>query len=154
MKTWLGVIRVGACLGAALVSGCATQRGDELAALRGEVVLAGLSQVGTPYVYGGNSPREGLDCSGLTQYAHHVAGIDIPRVSVDQLRSAKPLSGRRLRAGDMVFFRTGPTDHHVGLMVDESRFVHASTSRRQVRLDRLDTPYWQARFVGAGTYLD
>jgi cell wall-associated NlpC family hydrolase len=39
-------------------------------------------------------------------------------------------------------------------MVDAERFVHASTSRRQVRLDRLATPYWQARYLGAGTYLD
>ena len=54
----------------------------------------------------------------------------------------------------MVFFKTGPNTYHVGLMVDKERFVHASTSQRQVRLERLDKPYWQARYLGAGTYLN
>jgi cell wall-associated NlpC family hydrolase len=153
MRWRLGFVLFSVTLATGFLSGCATQRGDG-AGPRGDVVLAGLSQVGTPYVYGGTNPGEGLDCSGLTYYAHHVAGVRIPRVSTEQLRAAKPVSGRRLRAGDMVFFQTGPGQHHVGLMVDEGRFVHASTSRRQVRLDRLDTPYWQARFLGAGTYFD
>ncbi|RKT43046.1 C40 family peptidase [Thiocapsa rosea] len=138
---------------AGILSGCATSRND-LGGPRADVVLAGLSQVGTPYVYGGNTPGQGLDCSGLTYYAHHVAGVQIPRVSIEQLRAATPVPGRQPRAGDMVFFRTGPEQHHVGLMVDNERFVHASTSRREVRLDRLETPYWQARYLGAGTYLD
>lgn len=137
-----------------LLNGCASKPDRGLSAKRGDVVMAGLSQVGTPYTFGGSHPKEGLDCSGLTYYAHYVAGVRIPRVSLDQLREAKPIDGRRPRPGDMVFFRTGPTDYHVGLMVDGERFVHASTSRRQVRIDRFDTPYWQARFIGAGTYLD
>jgi cell wall-associated NlpC family hydrolase len=139
---------------AGILSGCASQRVDGLAGSRADVVLAGLSQVGTPYVYGGSSPGEGLDCSGLTYYAHHVAGVQIPRVSTEQLRTATPVPGHQPRPGDILFFRIAPGEHHVGLMVDAERFVHASTSRRQVRLDRLATPYWQARFLGAGTYLD
>ncbi|NCA68502.1 MAG: NlpC/P60 family protein [Sphingobacteriia bacterium] len=153
MKIWSRSFALAAMLTMILTSGCAS-RPDPFAKARGEVVLAGLSQVGTPYVYGGSDPRDGLDCSGLTYYAHHVAGVRIPRVSVDQLRAAKPVSGRRPRAGDMVFFRIAPGEHHVGLMVDDERFVHASTSRREVRLDWLDKPYWQARFLGAGTYLE
>ncbi len=137
-----------------ILSGCATQRGDGLSGPRGDVVMAGLSQVGTPYVYGGTTPGRGLDCSGLTYYAHHAAGVSIPRFSMHQLESAKPVPGRDPRPGDMVFFKTGPAQYHVGLMVDSERFVHASTSRQQVRLDRFHTPYWQARFLGAGTYFD
>jgi cell wall-associated NlpC family hydrolase len=149
-----GDILLCAILASGILSGCATQRGDGLSGARGDVVLAGLSQVGTPYVYGGTTPGEGLDCSGLTYYAHHVAGVQIPRVSTEQLRTATPVPGRQPRPGDMVFFRTGPGQHHVGLMVDNDRFVHASTSRREVRLDRLANPYWQARYLGAGTYLE
>jgi cell wall-associated NlpC family hydrolase len=137
-----------------ILSGCATNRGDVLSGARAEVVFAGLSQVGTPYVYGGTSPGKGLDCSGLTYYAHHVAGVSIPRYSVSQLKASRPVPGREPRPGDMVFFKTGPGQHHVGLMIDSERFVHASTSRQQVRLDRLNTPYWQERLVGAGTYFD
>ena len=154
MRPWQDGCVLCALLVSGILAGCATQRGDGLDGPRADVVLAGLSQVGTPYVYGGSSPGEGLDCSGLTYYAHHVAGVHIPRVSTEQLRTATPVPGRQPRPGDIVFFRIAPGEHHVGLMVDDERFVHASTSRRQVRLDRLATPYWQARYLGAGTYLD
>ncbi|MBK1643310.1 glycoside hydrolase [Thiocapsa imhoffii] len=147
-------IAIAIVIGALMLPGCATHRLNPADASRGDVVLAGLSQVGTPYAYGGTRPGEGLDCSGLTYYAHHVAGVRIPRVSLDQFQAAKPVPGRRLRPGDMVFFETAPGQYHVGLMVDDERFVHASTSRRQVRIDRLNTPYWQARYLGAGTYFD
>ena len=137
------------------LSGCASRVDDkDVSGRRAEVVMAGLSQIGTPYLYGGSSPASGFDCSGLTQYAHHVAGVSIPRVAVEQHRASKPVRLGRPGPGDMVFFNTGPGVYHVGLMVDKERFVHASTSRHQVRVDRLNTPYWTTRYLGAGTYLN
>jgi cell wall-associated NlpC family hydrolase len=137
--------------GVALVlQGCSTDRA--LSGSRGELVTAALSQVGTPYRLGGNSPREGLDCSGLTAYAHRAAGLKIPRMAADQRRSAKPVE-ETPGPGDLVFFRIPPGGEHVGLMVDHERFVHASTSRQRVQLARLDSPYWRRYYVGAGTYL-
>jgi hypothetical protein len=118
---------------------------------RADVVTAALNQIGTPYVYGGTTPHRALDCSGLTQVAHREAGLSIPRVSTQQKAAARPLRGSP-KPGDLVFFKTGPSQYHVGLMVDTGRFVHASTSKRQVRLARLNTPYWQQRFLGAGSY--
>jgi cell wall-associated NlpC family hydrolase len=149
-----GCLVLCALVASGLLWGCATHRGDVVSGPREDVVLAGLSQVGTPYVYGGTSPGKGLDCSGLTYYAHHVAGVSIPRVSTAQLKAAKPVPKRKPRPGDMVFFKTGPGQHHVGLMIDSERFVHASTSRREVLLSYLNTPYWQAHYLGAGTYFD
>jgi len=127
----------------------------DLSGLNGEranVVIAALSQVGTPYVYGGTKPGQALDCSGLTQYAHRAAGVSIPRVSTAQQAAAKPVR-RPPNPGDLVFFKTGPSQYHVGLMVDRDRFVHASTSKRRVRLASLSKNYWQQRYMGAGTYL-
>lgn len=120
---------------------------------RASVVVAALSQMGTPYVFGGTTPGRALDCSGLTSYAHSSAGLRIPRHSMDQKAAARPLRGRP-RPGDLVFFQTGPSDYHVGLMVDAGRFVHASTGKKRVQLARLDADYWRARFLGAGTYLE
>ncbi len=138
----------------ALLTGCASQVSDSgLSGRRADVVLAGLSQIGTPYVYGGKSPATGFDCSGLTYYAHQAAGLSIPRVAIDQQRASHPVRDQP-KPGDMVFFKTGAEVYHVGLMVDKNRFVHASISRNQVRIDRLDTPYWQAHYLGAGTYLN
>lgn len=132
------------------LGGCATKVDKR----RAELVQVGLAQIGTPYVYGGSNPAQGFDCSGLTYYAHQSAGVAIPRVARKQQQASIPVKGNWPRPGDMVFFKTGPSTYHVGLMVDKERFVHASTSRRQVLLDRLNKPYWQARYLGAGTYLN
>ncbi|NEX15555.1 MAG: NlpC/P60 family protein [Halochromatium sp.] len=119
---------------------------------RADLVKAALSQIGTPYVYGGETPYQALDCSGLMLVAHEAAGMRIPRVSTQQQAAAKPLRGAP-KAGDLVFFKTGPSQYHVGLMVDQQRFVHASTSKRRVRLANLGSTYWSERFLGAGSYL-
>ena len=145
----LGPVTAGLLLG-----GCAGLGGSDLDSKRAEVVSAALSQVGTPYRYGGTEPGHALDCSGLTHYAYQAAGVRIPRSSVDQRQGAKPVNPQCPHPGDLVFFRTGPGVHHVGLMVDGERFVHASTSQHKVGLARLHTPYWTARDLGAGTYLD
>ncbi|WP_295390780.1 C40 family peptidase [uncultured Thiodictyon sp.] len=138
-----------------LLSGCAgLNSSQQVSGKRSEVVSAALSQVGTPYRYGANAPGRALDCSALTHYAYQQAGVPIPRMSVDQLRRARPVPLEALRPGDLVFFHTGPGVHHVGLMVDKNRFVHASTSQHKVGLTRLYAPYWTARYVGAGSYLD
>ncbi len=140
----------------AVLVGCAGKSGgrvSEDAHHSSEVVLTGLAQIGSPYVYGGATPAKGFDCSGLTHYAHHRAGLSIPRTALAQSKAAKPVSKSRLRAGDMVFFKTGPSDHHVGLMIDDKRFVHASTSRKKVRVSKIDNPYWERHFIGAGTFL-
>lgn len=138
---------------ALLIGGCAGSGKDGLSGQRAEVVSAALSQIGTPYRYGGNQPGRGLDCSGLTYFAHRTAGVQIPRNSRQQRQEARPVKLRALRPGDMVFFGSGGVVDHVGLMVDQERFVHASTSKGKVILARFGTPYWNARFVGAGTYL-
>lgn len=136
-----------------LLGGCAGSGKDGLSGQRAEVVHAALSQIGTPYRYGGNQPGAGLDCSGLTYFAHRTAGVQIPRTSREQRQAARPVKLKALRPGDMVFFGSGGVVDHVGLMVDRERFVHASTSKGKVMLTRFGTPYWSARFVGAGTYL-
>lgn len=135
------------------VGGCAGSGKGGLSGQRAEVVSAAMSQVGTPYRWGGNQPGAGLDCSGLTYFAHRVAGVQIPRTSREQKQRARPVKARALRPGDMVFFSSGGVVDHVGLMIDQERFVHASASRGKVILARFGTPYWNAHFAGAGTYL-
>lgn len=166
--TMQATLRRGTLIGIAalalVLTGCATKHSRDVSAdgetfdlkgldaQRADVVVAALSQVGTPYVYGGSTPGEALDCSGLTRFAHRAAGLEIPRISTAQQAAARPLRGWP-EPGDLVFFKTGPSQYHVGLMVDRKRFVHASTSKRRVRLASLESDYWQTRFLGAGTYL-
>ena len=78
-----------------------------------------LSQIGTPYVWGGETPGVGFDCSGLVQAAYAVAGTELPRVAQDQYDTTPKLApGAALAPGDLVFFGGGPNSvDHVGLYV-------------------------------------
>ena len=78
-----------------------------------------LSQIGTPYVWGGEAPGVGFDCSGLVQAAYAVAGLALPRVAQDQYDATSKLTpGSALAPGDLVFFGGGPGSiDHVGLFV-------------------------------------
>ncbi len=78
-----------------------------------------LSQIGTPYVWGGETPGVGFDCSGLVQAAYAVAGVSLPRVAQDQYDTTPKLApGAVLAPGDLVFFGGGPGSiDHVGLFV-------------------------------------
>jgi cell wall-associated NlpC family hydrolase len=100
-----------------------------------------LSQVGTPYVWGGETPGVGFDCSGLVQAAYRVAGVTLPRVAQDQFdaTSAVP-AGQPLEPGDLVFFGGGPTSvDHVGLFVgvadDQTVMVDAPHTGADVRME-------------------
>jgi cell wall-associated NlpC family hydrolase len=78
-----------------------------------------LAQVGTPYVWGGETPGVGFDCSGLTQAAYRTAGVTLPRVAQAQFEAGPELgTGTLLQPGDLVFFGGGPGSvTHVGLYV-------------------------------------
>ena len=73
------------------------------------VIAWALAQVGTPYVWGGETPGVGFDCSGLVQAAYEAAGVTLPRVAQRQFDATPRLTqGTVLQPGDLVFFGTGP----------------------------------------------
>jgi cell wall-associated NlpC family hydrolase len=96
--------------------------GATLAAVSGAGAIAvswALSQIGTPYIWGGETPGVGFDCSGLVQAAYAVAGVALPRVAQDQYDRTPELAPEApLAPGDLVFFGGGPGSiDHVGLFV-------------------------------------
>lgn len=110
----------------------------------GERAAAHAAQlVGKPYRYGGTSPSTGFDCSGLVQWSYAQAGRKVPRSTDDQRHASSRVRASDLRRGDLVFFdQEGKKHGHVGLYVGNGEFVHAPSSGKRVRRDRLDTPYW------------
>ena len=99
------------------------------------IVDTALAQQGTPYAWGGSSPR-GFDCSGLVQYAARAAGISVPRTSRTQATVGTPVSRADLRPGDLVFFYN-PVGH-VGIYIGDGKMVHAPTSGDVVRVASVD----------------
>jgi cell wall-associated NlpC family hydrolase len=103
--------------------------------------------VGTPYRSGGADP-DGFDCSGFVQYVFAQQGVMVPRTVEEQARYGMRVD--ELQPGDLVFFHTsGRGATHVGIALDNTRFVHAPSSRGEVRIEPLARPYWADRFVEA-----
>ena len=99
--------------------------------------------VGKPYRYGGSSPA-GFDCSGLVLYSYKQAGLALPHNTDRQRTSSRAIKVAELRPGDLLFFnQEGKKYGHVAIYVGKGQFVHAPSSGKSVRSDRLDNPYWK-----------
>ncbi len=113
------------------------------------LVGTALSLRGAPYRDGGAGPG-GFDCSGFTQYVFAQHGVTLPRGVREQFTIGRNVTPKDLEPGDLIFFTT--TDRgasHVGIAVGGDEFVHAPSSAGVVRVERLSSSYWSARFVGA-----
>ena len=90
--------------------------------------------LGIPYVWGGSSPSQGFDCSGLVMYVYSKLGVSLPHHAASQYRYGHNVPYSRLRPGDLVFF-SGLG--HVGLYVGAGRFIDAPHSGAVVRVTSL-----------------
>ncbi len=110
--------------------------------------MRALGLVGTPYVYGGNTPQGGFDCSGLVNFVFaDAAALSLPRTTAQMAAMPARLVKRdALRTGDLVFFSERDVPNHVGIYVGNGRFVHAPNEGGTVRLDALSNPYWNRNY--------
>ncbi|HEX2567571.1 MAG TPA: C40 family peptidase [Burkholderiales bacterium] len=105
-----------------------------------------LKVVGTRYQYGGADPVSGFDCSGLVQFSYREAGIALPRTTEAQRLASRLIQRTELQAGDLIFFDLeSKKNSHVGIYAGDGSFVHAPSTGKDVRRDRLDAPYWKKR---------
>jgi len=120
-------------------------------AVANAVLMRAIGLVGTPYLYGGNTPESGFDCSGLVTYVYReMVDLQLPRTSRELAAVQGPkIDPQRLATGDLVFFGSGGAVSHVGIYVGEGRFVHAPSSGGTVRLDSLAGHYWKDHYTGA-----
>jgi cell wall-associated NlpC family hydrolase len=87
--------------------------------------------VGVRYVWGGNTPSQGFDCSGFTKYIFAKYGVTLPRTSREQVRAGNAVAPdfRELRPGDiMLFAEPGEAISHVAIYVGDGRIIHSASS--------------------------
>jgi cell wall-associated NlpC family hydrolase len=143
-----------ALLGTAL-AGCGLfqSKADEL---RETVVEAALDQVGEDYQYGGESPSEGFDCSGLVQYSYKQAGIKLPRSAAAQKKAGHFVLFKDARRGDLFFYHFGDRkagDLHVVMFIGNGEGVHAPVRDGEVEVIKITERHWRDRYVGAVRYI-
>ena len=134
----------GGPLGSAVASGAA-----------GRIVSLAHEYLGTPYVWGGESPK-GFDCSGFAQYLYAKVGISIPRTTYTQWTTGHAVSKRNLQPGDLVFFRgsdaRGGLPGHVGIYIGDGMMIDAPHTGSSVRIESVFNfgGYMGARRYGRG----
>lgn len=118
----------------------------------GSVITAAAQKaLGTPYVWGGNSLVNGVDCSGLVQQVFAQFGIQLPRVTYEQIGVGAAVRTKDIQPGDLVFFDTdraknGPD--HVGIYLGNGKFIHAPRPGKNVQISSLTDSYYMARLMG------
>lgn len=115
------------------------------------VISTAKSLIGTPYVWGGESPAEGgFDCSGFTQYCFKQAGYTLNRISADQATQGVYVPYANLQPGDLVFYTfTGGPINHVGIYLGNGQMIHSPKTGDTVRIVDITTSYWTSRYVTA-----
>lgn len=104
---------------------------------------------GTRYQLGG-STKKGIDCSALVQLFYSTLyGITLPRTAREQYKAARTISRTELQEGDLVFFNTRGGVSHVGIYLQNNKFIHAASSQGVTISDLFDD-YWMKRLVGVG----
>ncbi len=100
---------------------------------------------GTPYKFGGNSQR-GIDCSAFVAVTYReLFDLYLPRTTKGQAGIGEEVSRHSVRPGDLVLFKTGLFDRHIGIYLGNQTFMHASSSKG-VTQSRLDNPYWADKY--------
>jgi cell wall-associated NlpC family hydrolase len=110
--------------------------------------------VGTKYVWGGNTPNEGFDCSGFTKYVFAKYHVALPRTAREQAHAGQAVAAdfAALRPGDlMMFAEPGQAISHVAIYAGDGRIIHSSSSGRGVGYTDLNTggDWFVSYFVAA-----
>lgn len=124
------------------MGGSGSRGGAVVTPAAGTLLSTADRQVGIPYVWGGDTPAEGFDCSGFVQHVFRSHGVPLPRTSREMAQIGQTV-GRSidaLRPGDLMFFaeRDGRITH-VAIYAGDNMMIHASKSGGGVGYDDLTT---------------
>ncbi len=115
-------------------------------AIKSALDLAYKDWKGVPYILGG-AGYTGVDCSSFMQIVFgDYFEIKLPRNTREQMKEGSSVKRNKIKLGDMVFFKTGRDSYHVGVMVNNEQFLHASTSSG-VMISGLQERYWADAYL-------
>ncbi len=110
------------------------------------------TQIGRKYVFGGTSPKQGFDCSGLVFWAYGQHGITVPRNTSQQAKFGKGVSLKDARQGDVIVFKIG-RGLHTGLIAGNGQFLHAPSTGKTVRMESYNNSYWRPKIIGVRRFV-
>lgn len=114
------------------------------------VITYAKSFLGTPYVYGGDSPSDGgFDCSGFTKYVFGKYGYTLNRISRDQALNGTYVPREYIQAGDLIFysFEGNGIISHVGIYLGSGKMINSPKTGETVKITDVTTSYWTSRYV-------
>jgi peptidoglycan DL-endopeptidase LytE len=112
------------------------------------LVKVAMGFLGAPYRLGGSSVT-GIDCSAFVKKIYQFFNIDLPRTAFEQYHVGMRVARNDLTEGDLIFFKTRKPVGHVGIYIGNNQFVHAASRKKGVRVDDLNQPYYDRRFIRA-----
>ncbi|UTH73371.1 C40 family peptidase [Chromobacterium sp. IIBBL 290-4] len=117
----------------------------------GDLLLQAMSLLGVAYRFGGNTPDDGLDCSGFIRYVFQKSlRVNLPRTAAEMAHIGKAVGRGELMPGDLVFFNTrGFNYSHVGIYMGNNKFIHAPRTGKNIEVANLSQSYWTGRYNGA-----
>jgi hypothetical protein len=124
---------------------------QELKERAAELSSKAMGLLGINYKRGGNTPENGLDCSGFVRYVFKdVLSAELPRTSAEISKVGEKIEQKDLQPGDLVFYNTLKRGFsHVGIYLGDNKFIHSPSAGGQVRIESMDIAYWKKRFNGA-----
>jgi cell wall-associated NlpC family hydrolase len=119
---------------------------------RGAMAQYAMQFKGTPYVWGGNDPTRGIDCSGFVKFLYGKIGLQLPRTAAEQVNVGQRIARLEdLQPGDRLYFWSYKRNKigHTGVYLGNGYFVHSSVNHNGVDTDYLGTKKWLAILVAA-----
>lgn len=116
----------------------------------GNMLMQSISLIGIPYRWGGNTPQQGMDCSGFIRYVFKKSmGITLPRTAAEMARVGKRVSVDELEPGDLIFFNTKRgSNTHVGMYIGNNKFIQSPRTGENIQVTEL-TSSWRSKINGA-----
>ena len=121
-----------------------TSRTAQTTTSNSAVVAIAEKYLGTPYVWGGTSPK-GFDCSGFTQYVYSKIGKQIGRTTVAQESAGTQIPVSQAQAGDLLFWGSKGASYHVAISTGGTGYIASPEPGKTVSYG--STTYYKPSFA-------